>query len=302
MVEMNSTALFHRSASIDLMKEFTICESFSGSDSPYAVALERPRSYGGMVGDFLVRDGFLKKGAVICEVGGGYGTLMQGLLSEYAHLIDRVYMIDLSKKLLGRQRARLASWSSLITSVQADAHEMISALSGIDLLIINEVIGDLDTMTGIDPADLPEEAAELIRTYGLDIPSSERFCLNTGAIRIVGAACRRNIPVFLTEHSSDPIIPGDMRYLEKGLKLDSYPREIRLYEHSEFTIRFSHLMRVAASHGRAARTGSLLDLLPVRRSGDMRMIFTSRACSTDRQEIIFELLDHIREYRWLTIT
>jgi hypothetical protein len=34
----------------------------------------------------------------------------------------------------------------------------------------------------------------------------------------------------------------------------------------------------------------------------MRMIFTSRACSTERQEIIFELLDHIREYRWLTIT
>ena len=61
-------------------------------------------------------------------------------------------------------------------------------------------------------------------------------------------------------------------------------------------------MRAAAACGKTARTGSLLDLLPIRRTGDMRMIFTSRACSTERQEIIFELLDHIREYRWLTIT
>jgi len=302
MAEVNSTAQFHRATPIDLMKEFTICESFSRIDSPYTVALEKPRSYGAMVGDFLVREGLLKEGTTVCEIGGGYGSLMQGLLNEYGHLIDRVCMLDLSKGLLKRQLERLAPWSSKITSVQADAHEMIGAISGIDLLILNEMIGDLDTMTGIDPADIPEEAGEIIRAYNLDVPACESFCLNIGAIRIVEAICRRSIPAFLTEHSSDPIIPDDMRYLEKGLKLDSYPREISLYKHSEFTIRFSHLMRVAAVCGKTSRTGSLLDLLPVRRTGDLRMIFTSRACGTDRQEIIFELLDHIREYRWLTIT
>jgi hypothetical protein len=302
MAEVSSTARFHRFAPIDLMKEFTICESFSQIDSPYAIALERPRSYGAMIGDFLLRDGLLREGAAICEIGGGYGSLMHGLLSEYAHLIDRVYMLDLSKKLLNRQITRLAPWSSMITSIQADAHEMIDALSGIDLLIINEVIGDLDTMTGIDPSDIPKESAEAIRAYGLEFPSDETFCLNIGAIRIVEAICRMGIPVFITEHSSDPIIPHDMHYLEKGLKLDSYPREIRLYDHSEFTIRFSHLMRIATAHGKVAKSGSLIDLLPIRKTNDMRMIFISRACSTDRQEIIFELLDHIREYRWLTIT
>lgn len=302
MAEVNSTTTFHRCAPIDLMKEFTICESFSVPDSPYAVALEKPRSYGAMIGDFLVAHGLLRTDSVVCEIGGGYGSLMQGLLSEYAHLVGRVYMLDLSKKLLKRQLARLAPWSSRVNSIQADIHETIDALSGIDLLIINEVIGDLDALTGIDPADIPEEAAEIIRAYDLDIPSSEPFCLNIGAIRLVDAICRRDIPVFLTEHSSDPIIPDDMRYLEKGLKLDSFPREIKLSNHSEYTIRFSHLMRVAAFYGKAVRTGPLLDLLPVRRTGDMRMIFLSRACGTDRQEIIFELLDHIREYRWLTIT
>jgi hypothetical protein len=34
----------------------------------------------------------------------------------------------------------------------------------------------------------------------------------------------------------------------------------------------------------------------------LRFIFTSRACSTEKQEIIFEFLDHVREYRWLAIT
>jgi hypothetical protein len=284
------------------MKEFTICESFSRIDSPYAIALERPRSYGAMIGDFLIGEGLLKEKTTLCEVGGGYGTLMHGLLSDYAHLIDRVYMLDLSKKLLKRQLSHLAPWSSMVTSIQADAHEMIDTISGIDLFIINEVIGDLDTMTGIDPAAIPDEAAEVIESFSLDVPLNEPFCLNIGAIRLIDAICRGNIPVFLTEHSSDPLIPDEMSYLEKNLRLDGYPREIKLHEHSEFTIRFSHLMRVANTHGKIVRTGPLLDLLPVRRTGDMRMIFLSRACSTDRQEIIFELLDHIREYRWLTIT
>lgn len=254
-----------------------------------------------MIGDFLVRSGLLKEGAHICEIGGGYGSLMRGLLSEYAYLVDRVFMLDLSRRLLKRQLGRLAPWSSMITFIQADAHEIIDALSGIDLFIVNEVIGDLDTMTGIDPADIPEEAAHVIRTYDLETPPDEPFCLNIGAIRLVEAVCRKGVPVFLAEHSSDPIIPDDMPYLGKGLGLDSYPREIRLYEHREFTIRFSHLMRIAETCGKTAESGALLDILPVRKTNEMRMIFTSRACSTERQELMFELLDHIREYRWLTI-
>jgi len=37
--------------------------------------------------------------------------------------------------------------------------------------------------------------------------------------------------------------------LGKGLETDSFPREIKLKEHSEFTIRFSHLIKVAKSWG-----------------------------------------------------
>jgi hypothetical protein len=301
MAFMHSTTSFHRTEPVDLMKEFTICESFSSEDSPYAVALVKPRSYGAMVGDFIVGQGLLKTGATVCELGGGYGSLMGGLLAQYAHLIDRVYMFDLSERLLKRQRATLEPWRHLVTSIQADVHDIIAAMKGIDLLIMNEVMGDLDTLTGIDPANLAGEAERVISEYGLEVPDKGPFCLNIGAIRLVEGICLRGIPAFLSEHSCDPIIPDDLRFLGQDMALDSFPREIRLHRHSEYTIRFSHLEKIAQAFGRTVRTGALLDLIPLRKTADLRMIFTMRACGTERHEILYELLDHIREYRWMVI-
>jgi hypothetical protein len=301
MVFMNSTTGFHRDEPIDLMKEFTICESFSREDSPYAVALQKPRSYGAMVGDFLSAQGLLRSGTTVCELGGGYGSLMRGLLGEYGHLVRRVYMVDLSRRLLKRQRQSLLPWRTRVFSIQADAHGIMDVMQGMDLLIMNEVMGDLDTLTEILPGSMTGEAARVVDEYGLEIPGDGPFCLNIGAIRLVEAICRRGIPAFLSEHSCDPIIPEDMRWLEQGLALDSFPREIRLYRHSEYTIRFSHLVKVAKAFGKTVRTGALLDLIPLRKTADLRMIFTMRACSTERYEILYELLDHIREYRWMTI-
>ena len=58
---------------------------------------------------------------------------------------------------------------------------------------------------------------------------------------------------------------------------------------------------MARAWGRNADGGSLMDLVGVKRSPKMRFIFTARAQATDEQEIIYEFLDHIREYRWLLI-
>ncbi len=298
---LSTTADYHRFAPIDLMSEFTICESFSDPASPYGVILEKPSSYGAMVGDFLVRMGLLKDRSALCEVGGGYGSLMHGLLAGHGNRVERVYMIDLSLSLLKRQRDRLSPWKSRITSIRGDIHELLGAVAGIDLFIVNEVMGDLDTLTGVDPSHMPPEAEELVRAYALDIPE-EPFNLNIGALRLVEAVCRTGIPALLTEHSCDPVIPDDMAYLARDLDLDAYPREIKLLRHSEYTIRFSHLVRVARAHGRTARTGALLDLIPVRKGRSLETIFRLRACDTQDHEIIYELLDHIREYRWLAIS
>ena len=301
MSSINETREYHRHYPIGLMTEFTISESLSSVKSPYMIALKEPKSYGAMVGDMLKAKNMLKEGSRICEVGGGYGSLMRGFLEVYSFTAGHVYMVDLSMSLLKKQRRTLETWDDLTTFIHADATELIPGISGVDVIILNEVIGDFDTYKDVERANLPDQVSKLVTQYALDIPDEGSFNFNTGAILMVETICKKGIPAFISEHSSDPIIPRDMEYLGKDLETDSFPREIKLKGHSEFTIRFSHLIKVAEYWGRNISTGSLLDLAGLKKSPRMRFIFNMRASSTDEQEIIFELLDHIREYRWLII-
>lgn len=298
----NSTRGFHREIPIDLMKELTICESLASQTSPYVKALGFSKSYGAMLGDFLVGAGLLKPRSTLLEVGGGYGSLMEELISSHGHLIHKAFMMDLSPLLLKKQRQRLKGHSEKVSFIQADIHELPGFKDSLDLLLVNEVIGDLDVATCLDPQGLPDEASSLIDAYGLETPRNEPFNLNIGAIRMVETICRLGVPAFISEHSSDPIIPDAMPYLAQGLSLDSFPREIRLHAHSEYTIRFSHLIKVAQALGRTAQTGPLIDMLGGEKLPCWRFIFSSHACSSEKQELIYEFLDHVREYRWLTIT
>jgi len=297
LLRVNDTRNHYRFGTVDLMTEFTICESFATIDSPYMTAVDHHRSYGVMVGERLG----LQPGSRICEVGGGYGSLMRGLLEEYAGQIGHVYMIDLSRALLKRQRERLQAWSPLITFINGDIAELAPTLSDIDCLIVNEVIGDLETLQDLDCTNLPADVWDMVQRYDLDLPLAGTVHFNWGAISLVEEICRRGIPVFLAEHASDPSIPDDMAFLRRGLNGSGYPREIRLAGHSEFTIRFSHLIKVARAWGRRIDSGSLIDLVGIRRSPQMRFVFMARAQATDEQALLYELLDHIREYRWLFI-
>ena len=301
MVPINRTREYHKNEPIDLMTEYTICESLASLDSPYMIALDNPKPYGAIVGDLLKSYDMFKPECTMCEIGGGYGNLMKGFLEVYASFVNHVCMIDLSKSLLKQQRKVLEKWSHLMTFVHADATELIPAISRVDLIIINEVIGDLDTWMNVTVTDIPDEIARFVDRYELEVPLDGTFNFNVGAVALIEDICRKGVPVFVAEHASDPIIPPDMAFLGKDLDTDGFPREIRLRGHSEYTIRFSHLIRIAEFWGRTVMGGSLIDLVGVKKSQKMRFIFTSRACATDEQEIIFEFLDHIREYRWLAI-
>jgi hypothetical protein len=301
MTPLHDTRDYHRHGRIDLMTEFTISESLHSADSPYARALKISSSYGAMVGRKLAEMDLLRPGCRICEVGGGYGNLMRGLLEAYAPLIGRVTMIDLSGRLLERQKACLKPWNSKVSFVQGDISEMIHSLRGVDLVILNEVIGDLDTWTDLEAGALPREVERLVRKFGLEIPGRERFNFNVGAIHLLEEICRRGLSAFISEHSSDPVIPPGMDYLARGMTLDGFPREISLKDHSEYTIRFSHLVRVAEALGRKTLTGSLLTFLGIGDTPGLRFIFTAQASAKDEQAIILEFLDHVREYRWLTV-
>lgn len=298
---LHDTRHYHLHHPIDLMTEFTVCESLGSMRSPTLRTLGLGKPYGAILGDRLRDRGLLGKGCRICEVGGGYGSLMRGLLEAHGDLVKRVLMVDLSRALIGVQRRALEPWRDLVSFVLGDALEVLPAISGADLFIINEMIGDLPVWTGLDPKSLPPEAQSVIGRYRLAVPENGPLHFNIGAIRLVEALCRKGIPAFLSEHSSDPIIPRRMPFLVKGLAADGWPREIRLTAHSEYTIRFSHLEQVARTFGRKVESGSLLELIGYANAEKARFIFISRACSTDEQALTFEFLDHAREYRWLII-
>ena len=283
------------------MTEFTVCESLGNPSSPYLRALGVAKTYGAILGDRLRERDLLREGSRICEIGGGYGSLMRGMLEAHEDLVERVVMVDLSRTLLSRQQRALCSWKDRILYVLADGLEVLPAISGVDFFIVNEMIGDLPVWTDLSPGHLPREASDLIDRYRLVIPERGPFHFNIGAIRLVEAICRKGIPAFLSEHSSDPIIPRDMPFLEKGLNPAGWPREIRLTAHSEYTIRFSHLEQVARAHGCKVETGCLLEFIGFANVDKARFIFNARACATDKQALVFEFLDHVREYRWLTI-
>ncbi len=283
------------------MTEFTVCESLGSPLSPTLRALGLAGTYGAILGHRLRDRGLLRKGAMLCEIGGGYGSLMRGLLEAHGEQVKRVLMVDLSRALIGIQRRALEPWRDRVNFVLGDALEVLPAISGADLFIVNEMIGDLPVWTGLDPRNLPPEAQSLVGRYGLAVPETGPFHFNVGAIRLVEAICRSGVPAFLSEHSSDPVIPREMPFLVKGLAANGWPREIRLTAHSEYTIRFSHLEQVARALGRDVESGSLLELIGFASVEKARFIFNARACATDEQALIFEFLDHVREYRWLII-
>jgi hypothetical protein len=298
---LHDTRSYHLNHPIDLMTEFTVCESLGSPGSPTLRALGMPKSYGAVLGERLRDRGLFGKGCRICEIGGGYGSLMRGLLEAHRDDVDRVVMVDLSRALIGIQRRALEPWQDRVSFVLGDALELLPAISGVDLFLVNEMIGDLPVWTGLDPKNLPAEARSVIRRYRLAVPKAGPFHFNIGAIRLVEAVCRKGVPAFLSEHSSDPVIPRTMPFLVKGLATDGWPREIRLTAHSEYTIRFSHLEQVARALGRKVETGSLLELIGYTQAEKARFIFNARACATDEQALVFEFLDHVREYRWLII-
>jgi hypothetical protein len=283
------------------MTEFTVCETLGNASSPHLRALGMERTYGAALGDRLRQKDLLRRGCRLCEIGGGYGSLMKGLLEAHGDLVEWVAMVDLSRNLIERQQRSLALWKGKTNYILGDGLEILPALSGVELLIVNEMIGDLPVWTDLDPWNLPGEVTALVDRYRLDLPNAGPFHFNIGAVRLVETICRKGIPAFLSEHASDPIIPREMPFLGKGLDTGGWPREIRLKAHSEYTIRFSHLEKVARAHGRKVETGSLLELIGFANVEKARFIFNARASATDEQALIFEFLDHVREYRWLII-
>jgi hypothetical protein len=327
MVELNLTSGYYTGDDPSLLWEMTICQSLGDGRGAYARSLENPAPYGRLLAEFLQRETGLEPSCGrIIEIGGGYGTLMRGLLELLEP--EQVTMLDISPLLLEKQRQALADSSPAIEFVREDLFSWLPRTRPrAELLIVNEIIGDLPTITGLkrrdlDPAPAPlceplplpaeldeaglrAEAARLIATYRLDIRDlPEGFNLNYGALRLIEMLAECEIRrTFISEHGSDTMLPWPFSLYSAieppGTHIN--PRRIQLKDHDEYNIRFDHLEQVARALGFTVKRFHLLEMLGLRFDDEIDYLLRRQQPASEEQEIFLEFYEHISEYQGLVL-
>ncbi len=327
MPKLNLTSDYYTSDHPSLLWEMTICQSLGNGDGAFAKTLTYPAAYGALVGNFLIENSSLTPACGnIFEIGGGYGTLMANLLTVLQP--QQISMVDISPTLLEKQKERLQKYPISFHCSDLFTWLSKSKQPPIDLLLLNEIIGDLPTIIDltrknlqnfvptpnaldkqINPASLneseiPNEAYRLITTYNLDINDlPETFNLNYGALLFIERLAQTNVTrTFITEHGCDTVLPYPFS-LFPALQptADRNPRRIKLKDHDEYNIRFDHLEQIAAALDFKVTRFHLMDLLNLRFDDEINYLLSSQKPTNETQEIFLEFYEHVAEYQGILL-
>jgi hypothetical protein len=306
MTRLNSTAGYYQSGEESLGWELTVSNALYPAESPCRKILTKPSSYGDLLYDYLSL--LIPMGGIrsILEIGGGYGYVMKDFLTRHPTL--SATLVDISPRFSEIQRQTLKEYRA--DFVVADFMGLDpSYLAGKDLALLNENLGDFPTLVDVPgamfqgpPQDpLERRLAELFTRYSLDIPRAERFNFNLGAVEAVEKLCTSGIPyVFAGEHSCEAAVPEPYRGL-LSIVSSLQPEEISLRGHKEYTIRFSHLEKVAAFHGYSTRRGPFADFLKIEWSDRLRRLMASPALADGESEIIRHFVEDLYKYEYLIL-
>ncbi len=334
MPKLNLTSDYYTGEHPSLLWEMTICQSLGDGDGTFAKALTKPAAYGTLVGKFLQETTALEpECGKIIEIGGGYGTLMAALLDVLQP--QQISMVDISPTLLEKQRERLHKFP--VSFHCSDLFAWLPTLlrQPVDLLILNEIIGDFPTITDlakntiinsvnffhqkpefankpalpITPASLSEtellnEAVRLIATYNLDVNDlPETFNLNYGALLFIERLAQTRVArTFITEHGCDTALPYPFSLFPAIQPIaDRNPRQIKLKDHDEYNIRFDHLEQTALALNFKVTRFHLMDLLKVRFDDEINYLLTSQKPVNEEQEIFLEFYEHVAEYQGILL-
>jgi Fe-S-cluster containining protein len=305
---INSTKEYHRSEMKTLGWELTVCNALQPEGSPVRKILRCDASYGKLLASYLRRFIPMEKVKKVIEIGGGCGFLMKDLLEE--NNFGKITMLDVSPVLLQQQREILQG--DCVEFREEDFLEASpSLLEKTDLAVLNEMLGDLPTATGLGPEifdkaqetleELPSRVRDLFNLYTLERPESFPFNLNLGALEAVEKLCTSEIPfIFLSEHSCEASVPDAYRpYIH--VSSPGNPERIRLRGHDEYTIQFSHLEAVARAFGYISVRGPLADIVAFDFSDRVRCILSSRSVEKDEYEIIHHFVEDLYQYEYLLL-
>lgn len=224
----------------------------------------RGKTYGGRFAGQLVGQGLLRANCQMVEVGGGVGWFSRRFIEElqasYPELEKslRYRILELAPALAASQRVVAGEGTGgRVSTVDGDALAMPFADDSLDLVVSNEMIGDLPTarvlkkdgvFVGPDGSeDSPGPRA--IKEFGLRCSDAgDDFWLNTGAydfLREIRRVLKPNGAAVLTEFG------------EKW----AYPIPSTHLDHREFSIHFGHMLAAAESLGFSASVVNILRFL-----------------------------------------
>jgi SAM-dependent methyltransferase len=201
-------------------------------------------------GAIISRNLQIPEGARILEVGPGLGDLAENICRELKDFHYTFYDIsyDYIRHLKARFRGRRFSFETG-DFLQAKLKDKF------DVIICNEVLADFPTlvnMTLYNPKirqgdeNAYYDAVSLIKFYGLPLVKISNF--NYGAVKFLDTAkqlLERGGKIFLCEHASEK------------------PARIGVFGHSEYTIDFAALAKVASKLGFAVRRGIMTEMLGI---------------------------------------
>jgi len=231
------------------------------------------RTYGETVVDGLLRKNMVKEGEVkVLEIGAGLGFVAKAVIEalQAAGRTVTYHIMELSPALAAAQKERLAGMPVTIT--MGDCLNDPFPDSGFDLVISNEMIGDLlairlthaqaglasdgddETDDKIDQAlDQLGVAGELVKKYTVPIGDApDPFYLNLGAWQLV-------------ERLWDVVAPGGTVFMTEFGEMGRWPRLSTQLDHPELSIHFGQLLLVSRHIGWQADFEFVMDFIQLRR-------------------------------------
>lgn len=239
------------------------------------------RTYGQAVVDALLKKGRVAEGEVkVLEIGGGLGFMAKAVVEalQAAGRAVTYHIMELSPTLAAAQRERTAGLP--VTVHMGDVLTDAFPDSGYDLVLANEMIGDLMAVKldrkrfglgegepddavfekGLDESGL---AGELVRKYTVPIgDAAEEFYLNIGAWQ-------------LSERLMGVMKPGASAWITEFGEMGKWPLLSTHLDHPELSIHFGHLMLVSKGVGFEVDFAFVMDLIDMRR--DLEGLQTTRS-------------------------
>lgn len=301
---LSTTSDYHIHDLNSLGWELTVCNALHSPSSPARLALKTNQSFGYLLYEYLKEILPLHSVRRVLEIGGGTGNLMHDFLLLNNEL--RPTMIDISPYLLKRQKEQLSSFD--VDFMELDILDAdLALLSGFDLVIMNENLGDLPTLIAhpsagshnSDAAKYLERVQYFAEKYILSVTANEN--INIGAMEVLEKLCLSSIKfMYLSEHSCEAAVPENLKNLV-DIAPTGNPEKIALRGHCEYTIKFSHLQKIAQMFNYRTIRGPFADFLKLNFNDKVRTALKLTAPHSDEQEILRQFVYDLFKYEYLVL-